>query len=327
MNNLKHIEINIWKACNNKCRFCMSSKPDLWDIKFVALDILKEKIKWYADKWYKSIGFLWWDISIHPKIIEIISYCKEVWFVNINAISNWMKFDDYEFTKKIIDAWLTRINMSIHSHNDKIEDYLIQVKWWLDRKLKAIDNLKIFHNNWLLRDDISINIVLNSKNLISIVETCLYFYKVKNIKDIRINFIWLNDDTKENWDDLKITYTEFLPYLKKLVYISIKYNIRITFDTVPACILYKIDTKNHKSLIKKFLWEDYDHITEIDHINGNDKFDWKNRKKNMLKMHFDNCTNCIYSSSCQWIRKNYWLIYWWLEFIPITQNIENKVIF
>lgn len=317
MNNLKHIEINIWKACNNKCRFCMSSKPNLWDIKFVHLDILEEKIKWYADKWYKSIGFLWWDISIHPKIIEIISYCKEVWFVNINAISNWMKFDDYEFTKKIIDAWLTRINMSIHSHNDKIEDYLIQVKWWLDRKLKAIDNFQKFYKLWLLRDELSINIVLNSKNLISIVETCLYFYKVKNIKDIRINFIWLNDDTKDSWEDLKITYTEFVPYLRRLVYISIKYNIRITFDTVPACILYKIDTKNYKSLIKKFLWEDHDHITEIDHINGNDQFDWKKRKKNMLKMQFDACSNCTYNNSCQWIRKNYWAIYWWKEFIPI----------
>lgn len=327
MNNLKHIEINIWKACNNKCSFCMSSKPDLWDIKFVALDILKEKIKSYADKWYKSIGFLWWDISIHPKIIEIILYCKEVWFININAISNWMKFDDYNFTKKVIDAWLTRINMSIHSHKDNVEDYLTQVKWWLNRKLKAIDNFKFFYNNWLLRDDISINIVLNSKNLTTIVETCLYFYKIKDIKDIRINFIWLNDDTKENWDDLKITYTDFMPYLKKLVYISIKYNIRITFDTVPACILYKIDTTNYKSLIKKFLWEDQDHITEIDHINGKDQFDWKNRKKDMLKMHFDTCVNCIYSSSCQWVRKNYGAIYWWLEFIPITQNIQNKAIF
>lgn len=318
MNQLKHIEINIWKACNNKCRFCMSSKSELWDIKFVSLDILKEKIKWYADNWYNSIGFLWWDISIHPNIIEIISFCKQNEFVNINVISNWMKFDNFVFTKKIVEAWLTRINFSVHSHLEEVEDYLIQVSWWLQRKLKAIDNFKLFYKNWLLRDDVSINIVLNSKNYKTILETVLYFYKVKNIIDIRINFIWLNDDTKENHDDLKVSYSEFFPYLKQLIYISLKYNIRITFDTIPACIFCKIDTINYKSLIKKFLWEDLDHITQIDHINNNDTFDWKERKKDMLKMQFEQCKKCTYSNSCQWVRKNYWKIYWWDEFIPIT---------
>lgn len=322
MKNLKHIEINIWKACNNKCRFCMSSKPELWDIKFVKLDELKEKIKWYATDWYKSIGFLWWDISIHPDIVEIISYCKELWFININVISNGMKFDDFEFTKKVINAWLTRINISIHSHIDEIEDYLIQVKWWLQRKLKAIDNIKYFYEKWLLRDDLSINIVLNSKNYKTIVESVLFFYLKKKISDIRINFIWLNDDIKENWDDLKLSYTEFLPYLKKLIYISIKYNIRITFDTIPACIFYKIDIINFKTLIKKFLWEDLDHITEIDHINNDEQFNWKERKKDMLKMQFPHCNKCDYNISCQWVRKNYWELYKWNEFVPI--NLKNQ---
>ena len=32
---------------HNKCKFCMSSKPENWDIKFVELWILKFKIKDY----------------------------------------------------------------------------------------------------------------------------------------------------------------------------------------------------------------------------------------------------------------------------------------
>jgi len=297
----------------------MSSKAELWDIKFVWLDLLKEKITWYAKNGYKSIGFLGGDISIHPDIIEIISFCKENNFININVISNWMKFDDYDFTKRIIKAWVTRINFSIHSHIDKVEDYLIQVEWWLQRKFKAIDNFKLFYNKWLLRDDISINIVLNSKNYKTIVETVLFYKYKKQINDIRINFIWLNKDVKENWDDLRISYTEFFPYLKKLIYVSIKYKIRITFDTVPACILYKVDKKNYKDIIRKFLWEDLDHITEIDYINNKEQFDWKKRKKDILKTQFDDCDICDYKESCQWIRKEYWNIYWWNEFKPITK--------
>lgn len=319
MTNLKHIEINIWKACNNKCKFCMSSKPENWDIKFVELWILKFKIKDYYERWYRSIWFLGWDISIHPKIKEIISHCKEIWFININIISNAMKFDNKKFCDEIISSWVTRVNISIHSHDELIEDNLTQVKWWLNRKLKAIDNLNLLIKNKILRDALSINIVLNKLNLPSILETILYFYKVKNINDIRINFIWLEHWVKDNWSDLTISYEEFLPYLKKIIFVSIKYNIRITFDTVPACILYKIDTKNYKSIIKKFLWEDYDHITEIEHINAWDVFDWKKRKKDELKHQSKDCEKCIYFNSCQWVRKEYVNIYGFKEFLPITK--------
>lgn len=324
MNKLKHIEINIWKACNNKCRFCMSSKSELWDIKFVAFDILKEKIKWYADNWYKSIGFLWGDISIHPKMVEVVQYCKDLKFQSINLISNGMKFDDMNLATRIVEAWATRMNFSIHSHIDTIEDYLIQVPGWLKRKMKAIDNFQILHAQWKLKDALSINIVLNSKNYTTIVESVLYFFIKKKVNDIRINFIWLNQDTRENWDDLKVTYEKFLPYLKRLIYISLKYNIRITFDTVPACILYKIDPKNYRNIVKKFLGEDQDHIVEIDHINNNDNFDWKQRKKDMLKTQFDDCEKCIYRENCQWVRKGYVEMFWWKEFDPILSKSNHS---
>lgn len=317
MMKFKHIEINIWKACNNKCRFCMSSKSSLWDIKFVSLEVLKEKIRDYADRWYNSIGFLWWDVSIHPNLVDIVNFCKEVWFKSINIITNGMVFDNYSLAKNVVEKWLTRVNISIHSHLYRIENYLTQVKWWLYRKIKAIDNFQKLYNKWLLRDNISINIVVNKINYDTIVESVLFFAFKKWVKDIRLNFIWLEESVKENWEELTLSYKEFIPYLKKLIYISIKYNIRITFDTIPACIFYKIDKINYKSIIKRFLWEDLDHITEIDHINWNEIFDWQERKLNNLKIKFKQCKKCIYYNSCQWVRKEYPNIYWNNEFEPI----------
>lgn len=317
MNKLKHIEINIWKACNNKCIFCMSSDSHSWDIKFVKLDLIKNTLSKYYLDWYNSVWFLWWDISIHPNIIEILEYSKKIWFENINVISNWMKFSDFTFAKKITDAWITRINISIHSHLKEIEDNLTWVKWWLIKKIKAIDNFNNLYENNILKSPISINMVLNKINLPTIVESVLYFNKIKKINDIRINFVWLEESVKHNWDLLKISYTEFLPYLKQLIYISLKYDIRITFDTVPACIFYKIDNINYKILIKKFLWEDLDHISEIDHINASDKFNWKEKKKNILKTQFKWCLKCIYKKSCQWVRKEYAKLFWWEEFESI----------
>jgi len=82
--------------------------------------------------------------------------------------------------------------------------------------------------------------VINKINYTTIIESVLYFFYKKNISDIRINFIRLSEDVKDYWDEFKISYTEVLPYIRKLIYISLKYKIRVTFDTIPPCIFYKL---------------------------------------------------------------------------------------
>lgn len=304
----------------------MSSKPELWDTRLVELEDIKERLDSYVSNGYKSVGFLWWDISIHPKIIEIINYSKKVWFQDISIISNGVRFSDTDFARKVVEAGLTRINISIHSHLHDIEDYLTRVPGWLEKKLKAIDNFNNLYGSWLLKAPLSINIVLNRHNLATIVETVLFFSIKKNIKDIRINFVWLDDMIKENWDDLKISYSEIMPYLKSLIYISLKYDFRLTFDTIPACIFYKVDPKNHKYLINTFLWENLDHITEVDWSNNNTVFDWQEKKKNILKTQFPQCSECVYMNKCQWVWKEYSQLYWWEEFIPIVGESNKFVV-
>jgi MoaA/NifB/PqqE/SkfB family radical SAM enzyme len=267
---LKHIEVNIWKACNNKCIFCLSwdSLYKWWDIAFVDYKTIKDKLDWYYSKWYRSIGFLWWDISIHPDLYKIIKYCKYLWYKEIHVITNSMVFDDYNKAKKLILGWVTRVNISVHSHIGDIEDNLIQVPWWLNRKLKAIDNFNILFNKWLLKSSLSINIVLNKQNYKTIVETVLFYKYKKNINDIRINFVWLVKDLIKIWWKIKLSYTEFMPYLKRLIFISEKYNIRITFDSIPACIFYKLDNKKYKYYLDKYLWNQFDHISDIDELSN-----------------------------------------------------------
>lgn len=72
-------------------------------------------------------------------------------------------------------------------------------------------------------------------------------------------------------------------------------------------------------MVKKFLWEDMDHIVEIESINANEVFNWKARKKNELKTQFRFCRKCVYTHSCQWVWKTYVECHWKKEFAPITQ--------
>lgn len=297
-----------------------NSRPDM--LKLADLSYVKNKLEYYAKQGFNSVWYLWGDISIHPKIIDIISYSKELWFKSINVITNWMLFSNYEYAYQIVDAWVTRINISIHSHISETEDYITKIPWWLERKLKAIKNFQKLQKDGTLKSNISINIVLNKLNLEKILDTVLFYYK-KWINDIRINFIRLSDSDGliKWWEELAISYTDFLPYLKKLIYISIKYNIRITFDTVPPCIFYKIGKKNTDSLVKRFLWEQFDIINQIDHVNIDDekeRFKWKYRRLNILKTKKKECKKCKYNDICEWVWKEYKQIYSLSEINPIT---------
>lgn len=322
---MKHIEINIWKACNNKCRFCMSAEVGFDEKKLTAFELVKNEILHYTQKWYTSIGFLWWDISIHPHIFDIIRESKEAGFASINVITNAMVFSDYKKALLLVESWVTRVNISIHSHIEKTEDYLTQVSWWLVKKLHAIDNFNLLHEQWYLKSPLSINIVLNGLNYKNIVETCLFFYRKKNIHDIRINFLWNRYFfSKKDEEILPLSYTDFLPYLKKLIYISLRYDLRITFDSIPVCIFYKIDDKNYKIIIRKFLGEEKDHIEEVSNINMESTFDWKQQKSNELKCKTDTCNTCVYNTRCQWVWKEYRDRYWFDEFSPITKKYEKN---
>lgn len=322
MRQKKHVELNIWKACNNRCIFCMSWKAVPEMMKLAELDYLKKRLESYAKEWYNSVWYLGGDISIHPKIIDIISYSKELGFKNINIITNGMLFSKYEFAEKIILAWATRVNFSIHSHIDEVEDYITKIPWWLKRKLEAIKNFQLLQKKWLFRSNLSMNLVLNKLNMVHVVETCIFYNKIW-INDIRINFIWLADSwwLIDEWEKLSISYKEFLPYLKKLIYVSLKYNTRITFDTVPPCIFYEIDNNNGDKLVKKFLWEQYDIIDQIEHVNIDDeaeKFKWKDKRMNILKIKRKDCVNCKYYYTCEWVWKEYESIYWLEEIKPIN---------
>lgn len=324
---MKHIEINIWKACNCKCVFCMSNSSGANMIRLAEFDYIKERLTEYIKEWYNSVWFLGWDISIHPRIIDIISLSKELWFRDINIITNWILFHKEDFARKIVEAWATRVNISIHSHLSEVEDKITQIPWWLLKKMKAIDNFNAIYKEWLLKSAISINIVVSRMNIASITDSLLYFYSNKWIRDIRINFVWLMDTIKlrDNWETVTITYTELITYLKNIIYISIKYKLRITFDTIPACIFYKISKASWKNLVNKFLWEQFDHIDQIEHVNvidADENFKWKDKKKNTLKAKFETCNKCLYNYTCEWVWSEYKMIYWGDEFEPVLKIEE-----
>jgi MoaA/NifB/PqqE/SkfB family radical SAM enzyme len=302
---MKHIEINIWKACNHKCIFCMSwlTRNDvLW---FEDINHLKKEIIILYKKWYNSIWLLWWEPTIHPNFLELIQFLKLVWFKNIEVISNWSKFYDKSFLIKSIKNWLTRISISIHSSTEKDENILL---WWVEnalkQKIESIKNIIYLYNKWYLKRELSVNIVISKVNYKNIYNTILFLYNLW-VKSFRINFIQLEWYSINNFDILALKYEDFKNYLIEIINLHNKYkNIRINFEAIPWCYTWL----NYLDFIK---YSEQQIDKEKDKISRDD-IDLKSRdiinqltRRKELKLYLKKCNNCFLKNNCEWLWKRY----------------------
>ncbi len=302
---MKHIEINIWKACNHKCIFCMSwltRNKVLW---FENIENLKKEIKNLYEKWYNSIWFLWWEPTIHPNFLELVLYTKTLWYKNIEVISNWSKFDDKNFLLQSIRNGLTRISISLHSINPEQEELLT---WWVKRvlniKIKNIKNILFFYNKWLLKKELSINIVISKINYKNIKKTILFLYNLW-VKSFRINFIQLEWYSTFNYFKLALRYEDFKSYLVDILSLTKIYdNIRINFEAIPWCYSW-LNYIDYLKYSEQKIDKQKDKISRDDiNLKSRDIINQLKRRKE-LKVYLEKCDNCFLKNDCEWIRKRY----------------------
>ena len=157
----RNIEINIGKACNNRCVFCLDGMPKKEDRSYMDFNLMKSELeRWYQDG-HRSVGFLGGEPTTYPKIVQSVAYAKELGFSRIAIATNATKLRLKHFTDKLLDAGLTRITISMHGHTAELEDKLTRVPGNFEKKCTAIRYLNEKRKQGYLQDGLSVNIVLN----------------------------------------------------------------------------------------------------------------------------------------------------------------------
>lgn len=305
---MKHIEINLGRACNNRCRFCMSGHiSNMIDFNGVKQEILNS-----AANGYNSIGFLGGEVTINPDILQIVKLARNKGFKHIHIISNGRKYKSINFLIDLISQGVNRFSVSIHSHNKEIEDYLTQINGGFEEKILGIKNLVELYNKGLFTNKISINIVINKKNYKDILKTLQYFKNLK-IEDYRLNFMWPEGNAAEYYKDLLISYTDFYPYIIKIIKLSQRFKINVVFDGIPYCVFPNSEQN------KEYIGELKDISTDVITYERNlvNRFNWQKRKINELKEKRKLCQSCLYNDICEGIWSKYLEYKGWNEFKPI----------
>ncbi len=302
---MKHIELNIWLACNHKCIFCMSGIARWKILWFENVSNLKHEIDTLSSKWYDSIWFLWWEPTIHPGFLELVSYAKQKGFINIEVITNWSKFHNKKILLECVKSGLTRISLSIHSLDYKKESILLWgIDNALDQKIESVKNIVYIYNKWLLKKELSINIVVTKKNYKDIYKLILYLYKFW-VNSFRLNFVQLEWYSTQNYNLIAIKYENFKKYLLDIISLSKKYlDLRVNFEAIPWCFSWL----NYKDYL---IYSEQSIDREKDKISRDD-IDFKSRniinqldRRKELKWYIKKCNMCFLKSNCEGIWKRY----------------------
>jgi MoaA/NifB/PqqE/SkfB family radical SAM enzyme len=331
----RNVEINVGKACNNKCVFCLDGMPKKEDQRFIAYEVMRSELERWYEEGHRSVGFLGGEPTMYPRIADSIRYARELGYSRIALATNAMMFRRERFVDELLDAGLSRVTVSMHGHTRALEDRLTDVPGAFDKKCQALANLRRRRDEGLLVDGLSVNIVLNGWNYRQLPKMMRFFFEEQDLEDLRVNFV-RPEGYAEGSHDLTPTFTEVVPVLMKAILLN-EYHFRrvFTFGGLPLCVLPK-ELLQSRQLLPKYcgdLFRDLstdcsirsdgfaDGVSEVE--DGRARFNWQDRKRFDLKPTSDTCAACDAVGICEGVWGGYQDIYGTSEIARLTAEADR----
>jgi len=283
----------------------------------MKIEQVKTEIENRRNDGIESIGFIGGEPTLHPKLAEMIALARDKGFKRIALCTNGSRLADPALLDRFIEAGVTRVAFSIHSHRASIEDGITQRKGSFDEKIRAIHNLTQASNQGRLPDGFSLNSVLHRKILAHLEDFVIFFKKI-GVVDIRFNFIKPEHQAvgSRKWVP---SFKETSPRVLELITLNeAKYGLHLTFADFPLCRL-PWQVLSNANLMQRYVGENLDLVTEVtlyrpQNIGGTKRFNWKTQRTTYLKCLLPVCEHCSLRTKCEGVWKAYLDIYGAKEF-------------
>jgi MoaA/NifB/PqqE/SkfB family radical SAM enzyme len=307
----KNVEINVGKACNNKCVFCLDGMPSREDRNYMRWDAMVAELDRWRAAGHESVGFLGGEPTTYRHLVEAIAYAREIGFTRIAIASNIMRLRRPAYAESLLDAGLTRVTVSIHGHTPELEDKITRVPGGFDKKMTALRTLIEARDAGRLPDGLSINPVLNGWNYRHLLPMMRFFFDEVGLDDMRVNFA-RPEGYAEGDPELCPPYHKVVPVVMKAVALNERYFRKtFTFGGFPLCVL-PAAFRRSRPLMERYIGEFRDLSTDCsvradgggpdgvsEHEGGRQRFNWQDRKRYDLKGHPDACDGCAALAVCE----------------------------
>lgn len=228
IDNLFVPEIYLGPECNNRCLFCSvgeGTHPEK-----ILADVMKELE--ILKKAASNVKLTGGEITVRPDLPEIVSYARELGFVNICIETNGRRFSDKDYAKRIIESGASNFFISIHGHKPDIHDRVTGVAGSFEETFRGIDNLvKLGQKN------IDMNVVITSFNYSHLPEIIESLFNT-GVNHATLSLVTVCGSAMLN-KEIVPRISDAVPYIRKAVdrYNGMGKGNGISIGHVPMCFL------------------------------------------------------------------------------------------
>jgi len=324
----KNLELNLGKACNNRCIFCLDGNAPASSRRWLPVARAREEMRVARARGVASIGLLGGEPTAHPKIVELAAEARELGFTRVALATNGLKLADAAFARELALAGVTRVGVSIHGHRAAVEDHLSGRKGNFARKLRAIENLLALRAGGLLPHNVSLNAVITRAGFRHMGAFAAFFAR-RGIGDVRFNLV-RTDACPERGIELTPRLAELAPEILKTAVVNEKLlSIDLGFGDVPFCA-YPAPVRADPRLRARYVGEHRDldtscavFVAPADARAPAQRFRWSERKRGALKVRGEACRACAAAAACEGVWRSYAGLYGTGELAPLGAGWED----
>ncbi|MDP7111267.1 MAG: radical SAM protein, partial [Myxococcota bacterium] len=131
-------DVTVTLRCNNRCVFCPRST-----LRHISLDRPTEleqrldAIRKRSDRVILTGG----ELTVLPEAVELVDSCRRRGFREIALITNGRRLSDLGFTRRLVDAGLTEVCVTVYDLRPAVQDGLTRAAGSLSQTLAGLDNL------------------------------------------------------------------------------------------------------------------------------------------------------------------------------------------
>lgn len=241
MANLGYIQIT--RICDQECLFCSNPATG----KIIDFAAAKKAVDDYVALGYRGIIWTGGEPTLYPRLPELIAYANKRG-IHSRIITNGQRLSDLRYFKKLADAGLAHVNISLFSHKPKVQNFLAQKKDSYRNIVKALENAQ------KIGITTHVNMVINKYNadhLSEIVKFVVKQYPIVN------HFIWNNMDplmnrASKNIDTIPRLNDFELELFKAMRFLD-EHGKTFRVERVPLCYMveYAHNSTETRKIVKK----------------------------------------------------------------------------
>jgi MoaA/NifB/PqqE/SkfB family radical SAM enzyme len=308
----RNLEINLGKGCDSRCVFCATGQQSRDEPGWMSVDVVRDTLRSGRAQGVDSVGFIGGEPTRYAALPEVVSAARELGYQRIALCTNGRRLASGERLAQLLDAGVTRVALSIHSHRAELEDTITRRRGSFDQKVEAIHHLVRARDAGRLPDGFSLNTVLHAQNVAQLAPQSTFFGKL-GVSDIRLNFIRpeVPADQARKWVP---TFARTTPRLLALVEKNeTRLGLQLGFADLPLC-RYPWELLANPALRNRYLGELRDLETEVtlyrpEPRGGAKQFNWQDQRTTYLKCHVPICERCVLRPRCEGLWRGYVELY------------------